>query len=128
MTRVNSFYCYLLTSRNTCNSSLCTCPPESRRAVHAYDTQITSFKLESIVDIFIEAGKGETAAVIIQNGTRPDAKMVTGKVKDIARRAQHSGLGNPAVILIGEVVNLNRELAGTIAAGNGMTAAMSRLV
>ncbi|HEX7755577.1 MAG TPA: uroporphyrinogen-III C-methyltransferase [Niabella sp.] len=85
-------------------------------------------KLESIVDIFIEAGKGETAAVIIQNGTRPDAKMVTGKVKDIARRAQHSGLGNPAVILIGEVVNLNRELAGTIAAGNGMTAAMSRLV
>lgn len=79
-------------------------------------------KLEAIVDIFTGAGKEETPAAIIQHGTRPDAKMVAGTVKDIAFRARHSGLGNPAVIIIGEVVNLNRAPAvptGIIAAMNG---------
>ncbi|ANH79777.1 uroporphyrinogen-III C-methyltransferase [Niabella ginsenosidivorans] len=85
-------------------------------------------RLETIVDIFMAAGKGETAAAIIQNGTRPDAKMVLGKVKDIACRAQHSGLGNPAVIIIGEVVNLSRQLADKMAAGNGIAAVMGGLI
>jgi uroporphyrin-III C-methyltransferase len=67
-------------------------------------------KLESICDIFMSYGKGETGAAIIQNGTTPDARMVTGKVKDICFRAKNEGLGNPAVILIGDVVNLNRDL------------------
>jgi len=75
-------------------------------------------KLEAIADLFIAAGKSETAAAIIQDGTRCNSRMVTGKVKDIAYRAQYSGLENPAVIIIGEVVNLNRDLARQIAAGN----------
>ncbi|MDP4131901.1 MAG: uroporphyrinogen-III C-methyltransferase [Bacteroidota bacterium] len=66
-------------------------------------------KLEPICDVFIQCGKGEMAAAIIQNGTRPDAKMVSGKIKDICFRAQHAGLENPAIIIFGEVVNLNRE-------------------
>ncbi|MGJ7030308.1 uroporphyrinogen-III C-methyltransferase [Niabella hirudinis] len=69
-------------------------------------------KLEAIVDLFTIAGKGETAAAIIQNGTLPNAKMVRGKVKDITFRAQCAGLSNPAVIVIGEVVNLNRVVMG----------------
>ncbi|MBZ4190207.1 uroporphyrinogen-III C-methyltransferase [Niabella beijingensis] len=85
-------------------------------------------KLETIMDIFIEAGKGETAAAIIQNGTRPDARMVTGKVKDIAFRAQHRGLGNPAVIIIGDVVNLNRALADPAVTGSGAAMAMRNAV
>lgn len=68
-------------------------------------------KLERITEIFTQYGKGETAAAIIQNGTTPDAKMVTGKVKDIYFRAQHAGLSNPAVIVIGEVVNLGGKFA-----------------
>jgi uroporphyrin-III C-methyltransferase len=67
-------------------------------------------KLESICDIFIQYGKGETAAAIIQNGTRADSRMVTGKIKDIVFRAQHAGLENPSVIVFGEVVNLNSGL------------------
>ena len=66
-------------------------------------------KLETICDIFIQQGKGEQAAAIIQNGTRPDAKMVRGKIKDIYFRALHAGLTNPAIIIFGEVVNLNTE-------------------
>lgn len=67
-------------------------------------------KLEEIADIFMQYGKGETGAAIIQNGTTPEAKIVRGKVKDIYFRAQHAALGNPAVIIIGEVVNLNTDI------------------
>ncbi len=67
-------------------------------------------KLESICDIFMQYGRGETAAAIIQNGTCADSRMVTGKIKDILFRVQHAGLENPSVIVFGEVVNLNRDL------------------
>ena len=67
-------------------------------------------KLEIIADIFKEEGRAETPVAIIQNGTTVKEKMVTGKIKDIYFRSQHAGLGNPAIILIGEVVNLNRQL------------------
>ncbi|MBN8787630.1 MAG: uroporphyrinogen-III C-methyltransferase [Terrimonas sp.] len=64
-------------------------------------------KLETIAEIFAQYGKAETAAAIIQNGTLPNEKMVTGKVKDIYFRAQHAELENPAIIIIGDVVHLH---------------------
>lgn len=71
-------------------------------------------KLEGIMEIFTGYGKGETAVAIIQNGTTPQSKMVTGKVRDIYFRAQHAGFENPAVIIIGEVVNLKSKLFSAI--------------
>ncbi len=71
-------------------------------------------KLEAIMEIFTGYGKGETAVAIIQNGTTAQSKMVTGKVRDIYFRAQHAGLENPAVIIIGEVVNLKSKLFSAI--------------
>ena len=68
-------------------------------------------KLEQITEIFSTHGKGETPVAIIQNGTLPDQKMITGQVKDIYFRSQHAGLENPAIIIIGEVVNLATELS-----------------
>ncbi len=74
-------------------------------------------KLEAIMDIFTSAGKAETPVAIIQDGTTDRERMVIGKVKDISFRAQHAGLGNPAIIVVGEVVNLhNRQLHGSLAA------------
>ncbi|MGN6490506.1 MAG: uroporphyrinogen-III C-methyltransferase [Agriterribacter sp.] len=67
-------------------------------------------KLERITEIFAQYGKGETAAAIIENGTTPNARMVSGKVKDIYFRAQHAELSNPAVIVIGEVVSLSQKI------------------
>lgn len=71
-------------------------------------------KLEAIMEIFTGYGKGGTAVAIIQNGTMAQSKMVTGKVRDIYFRAQHAGLENPAVIIIGEVVNLKSKLFSAI--------------
>jgi uroporphyrin-III C-methyltransferase len=74
-------------------------------------------KLEAITEIFVQYGKANTAAAIIQNGTRSDEKMVTGTVKDIYYRSLHAGLENPAVIIIGEVVNINKALKAQYVTG-----------
>lgn len=67
-------------------------------------------KLESIMDIFTLHGKGDTPVAIIQNGTTAEEKMVIGTVKDIFFKASYEGIGNPAVIIVGEVVNLHPSL------------------
>ena len=67
-------------------------------------------KLEAIMEIFAHYGKSDTAVAIIQDGTTAKEKMVAGKVKDIAYRAQYAGLSNPAIIIIGEVVRLSDAL------------------
>jgi uroporphyrin-III C-methyltransferase len=64
-------------------------------------------KLEAIMEIFAEHGKSDVHVAIIQDGTTPKEKMVIGKVKDIAYKAQYAGLTNPAIIVVGEVVRLH---------------------
>lgn len=63
-------------------------------------------KLEAIMETFAANGKATTPVAIIQDGTTPHEKMITGTVSDIAFRAQHAGLSNPAIIMVGEVVAL----------------------
>lgn len=65
-------------------------------------------KLEEIMDIFVAHGKKNTPVAIIQHGTTDQEKIVTGTVQDIFFRSQHAGLSNPAVIVVGEVVNLRQ--------------------
>ncbi len=67
-------------------------------------------KLEEIAGIFAGAGKSDTAVAIIQDATTAKQKTAIGKVKDIVFRAQYLGLTNPAVIVIGDVVNLHPTL------------------
>ena len=64
-------------------------------------------KLDAIMEIFMNNGKANTPVAIIQNGTRKDEKMVIGTVKDIQFRSEAAQLSNPAIILVGEVVNLH---------------------
>jgi uroporphyrin-III C-methyltransferase len=64
-------------------------------------------KLEAIMDIFLEMGKQNTPVAIIQDGTTKDEKIIIGKVKDIFFKAQFEGIKNPAIIIVGEVVNLH---------------------
>ena len=63
-------------------------------------------KLKEIMDIFCLYGKSETPVAIVQNGTKPEEKIVTGVVNNIFDKAMREGIANPAVIIIGEVVNL----------------------
>ena len=67
-------------------------------------------KLEVIMEIFSQNGKGRTPVAIIQNGTTDREKTVIGKVNDIYFKAQYADIANPAIIIVGEVVNLHPSL------------------
>jgi len=67
-------------------------------------------KLEAIMDIFSSYGKSDTPVAIIQNGTTKEEKMIIGTVKDIFFKATYEGMGNPAIIIVGEVVKLHPSL------------------
>ncbi|WP_336516392.1 uroporphyrinogen-III C-methyltransferase [Pollutibacter soli] len=65
-------------------------------------------RLEQIMELFAEHGKKDIPVAIIQNGTELSQKSITGTVKDIAYRAAHAGLSNPAIIVVGKVATLNQ--------------------
>lgn len=67
-------------------------------------------KLEAIMDIFKGHNKANTPVAIIQNGTTKDEIWITGTVKDIVFKAEFAGITNPAIIVVGEVVQLHPSL------------------
>ncbi len=63
-------------------------------------------KLAEIMTVFGDNGKSETPVAIIQNGTLPEEQVVTGRVNDIAEKVAEAGVGNPAIIVVGDVAAL----------------------
>ena len=68
-------------------------------------------KLPQIVALFKAEGKNKLPVAIIQNGTRPDEKVGIGTVDTIEDIVAEKGLKNPAIILLGEVVNHRQSIA-----------------
>lgn len=62
-------------------------------------------KLGEIMELFKEEGKQDTPVAIIQNGTTQNEKVGIGTVASIEHKAKEQQLANPAIIIIGEVVN-----------------------
>jgi len=62
-------------------------------------------KLGEIMELFKEEGKKEIPVAIIQNGTTENEKIGIGTVASIEHKAREQQLSNPAIIVIGEVVN-----------------------
>jgi uroporphyrinogen III methyltransferase/synthase len=68
--------------------------------------------LPEIVEKLIEGGRPpETPVAVIQSGTTPDQRTVTGTLADIVRRVREAGLQPPAITVVGEVVRLRGTLA-----------------
>jgi len=67
-------------------------------------------KLTQIVAIFKAAGKAELPVAIIQNGTTLKEKIAVGRVSTILAQVQKQQLSNPAIIVLGEVVNHRQKL------------------
>ena len=63
-------------------------------------------KLPEIVSLLIKLGKGETPVMIIENGSLPQERCVTGTVSTILDALDRNPLASPAIILVGEVVKL----------------------
>lgn len=63
-------------------------------------------RLAEIMTLFARFGGADVPAAVIQNGSLPHARFVTGTVADLAARTARAGLGAPAIIVVGEVVRL----------------------
>jgi uroporphyrinogen III methyltransferase/synthase len=68
-------------------------------------------RLEAILEAIVEGGRvPSTPVAVIQWGTRPAQRVVTGTLADVAPKARAAGLTNPAIVVVGEVVRLREEL------------------
>ena len=60
------------------------------------------------MEIFCRFGKAATPVAVIQDGTTKNERTVIGTVRDIYYKAMYAELTNPAIIIVGEVVNLKQ--------------------
>ncbi len=69
------------------------------------------FSIREIAAEIIRHGRaGETPAVAVRWGTRPDQESVTGTLATIADRIEQAGLKPPATVIVGEVVALRDKI------------------
>lgn len=67
--------------------------------------------LPQITEQLIAHGRpAETPVALIRWGTRPEQETLTGTLGDIAAKAREVSFTNPAVIVVGEVVNMREKL------------------
>jgi uroporphyrinogen III methyltransferase/synthase len=67
--------------------------------------------LKTIKDRLIAGGRNpNTQASLIQWGTLPKQKVVTGKLREIDAVAKRAGIRPPAIILVGDVIHLRDQL------------------
>ncbi len=67
-------------------------------------------KLFYIITNLIESGKKpDTPCAIIQWGTTPFQKTITGTLSDILEKAKNSKISSPAIIVVGEVVKFREK-------------------
>jgi uroporphyrinogen III methyltransferase/synthase len=88
---------------------------EIEKIAAAVDTLVVLMgvgKLARIVERVLAAGKSpETPVALIRWGTRSEQETITGTLSDIAQKVEQANFKPPAVIVIGEVVNLRDKLS-----------------
>ena len=67
-------------------------------------------KLASIQAVFAQHGKSNTPVAIIQNGSLPEERIAICQVHNMVATAAEQGLGAPAIIVMGEVVNERKSI------------------
>lgn len=64
-------------------------------------------QLPTIADTYINEGRGKTPAALIQHASLPHQKSVKGVVEDLPLLAIQNQITYPAIIIIGDVVNVH---------------------
>lgn len=95
-------------------------PSKNETAIHwehlakSHGTLIFLMGMENlalIAEKLIFHGKDRaTPAGLVQWGTRPEQRTLTGQLSDIARLAEEEGFANPSIIIVGDVVGLRDKL------------------
>ncbi|HLI39672.1 MAG TPA: uroporphyrinogen-III C-methyltransferase [Streptosporangiaceae bacterium] len=69
-------------------------------------------RLEAVADALIRHGRaGNTPAAVIANGTLPTQRTILATLDTVAPRVFEERMGPPAVVVIGDVVNVAAEVA-----------------
>ena len=69
--------------------------------------------LNEISDGLLAGGLSpRTPAALIQNGSRPDQRVVVADLETLEKAAADAGLGSPSLVVVGEVVRLRQKLVG----------------
>lgn len=63
-----------------------------------------------MADYIARGGDPGLPVAVVDNGTRPNQRVVTGTLSDIAARVAEAGLKGPAMIIVGTVVTLREKL------------------
>ncbi len=70
-------------------------------------------RLSRVVELLRYHGRAaSTPVAIIERGTWPDERVIVGTLADILSQAEVAGVCPPAIVVVGEVVNLWRQGAG----------------
>ena len=68
--------------------------------------------LEAITNGFIKHGADpQTPAAIVENGTRPGQRVITGTLDSLLERTSQAQIKSPALIIVGSVVTLREKLS-----------------
>jgi uroporphyrinogen III methyltransferase / synthase len=69
-------------------------------------------RIAGIVEELVEGGRSpDTPVALVQWGTRPYQRTMVSTLRDVAADMAESGIGSPAIILVGDVVGLRDTLA-----------------
>ncbi len=89
-------------------------PPFAWQTIAQVETIVLYMGMHRLADncaALIAAGRrADTPAAIIQWGTYPHQRVVTGTLADLAAVAQAAGLGAPAITVIGDVVRFREQI------------------
>ncbi|HMR18277.1 MAG TPA: uroporphyrinogen-III C-methyltransferase [Sphingobacterium sp.] len=66
-------------------------------------------KLQQIIALYQENGRGNLPIALIQNGSLPNERIALGTINTILEQVHKNLLGVPAIIVLGEVVSKHRE-------------------
>ena len=83
--------------------------PDIKHAAHTNGTVVILMglsKLEEIVSIYKRAGKFNTGVAIISNGSLENEQIIRGNISSILYNYEENPVPAPAIIVVGEVVNL----------------------
>jgi len=72
-------------------------------------------KLAAITTIYQELEKGTLPVMVVQNGSRKEETHVIGTINDIVKKVELAQISTPAIIVIGEVVQLHQDMAKSMA-------------
>ena len=64
-----------------------------------------------IANHLVKAGKAvDSLVAVVENGSLPQQKVVTGNLATIGKEVEMAGIGTPALIILGEVVKYHQEI------------------